>query len=312
LAQAHAWAELAPDELRRRAVAAAASHDADALAGLADAYLTLRGRQGVHSSAHTRRAYIYGIRVLVAAWRSENLLRPHREASRLWLRDLEAAGAGPSTARVRLAAARLLYRALRWAGATEVDPFPDLRAAPETTAAWDKRAPYRPEDIAALLNAAPNSHPLADPALAARDHLMVLLGAHGGLRMAEACALTWADISLETATLRVRNGKGGKSRQVALSRSLSASLAAASREPAERLLPISQVQARERLAALCRRAGVPYRGYHALRHAAGTRAAKDGLGLEGIATFLGHASVETTRVYQHWADEQVRATISAW
>jgi integrase/recombinase XerC len=201
----------------------------------------------------------------------------------------------------------LLYRALRWARATEVDPFPDPRAAPETTPAWDKRAPYRPEDIAALLNAAPNRHPLTDPALAERACLMVLLGTYGGLRMAEARALTWADINLDTATPRVRNGKSGKSRQAALSLGLGAALAATvPREPSERLLPISQVQARERLAALCRRAGVPYRGYHALRHAAGMRAAKEGLGLDGIATFLGHASVETTRVYQHWADEQVR------
>jgi len=57
---------------------------------------------------------------------------------------------------------------------------------------------------------------------------------------------------------------------------------------------------------------VPYRGYHALRHAAGTRAAKEGLGLEGIASFLGHSNVNTTRVYQHWADESVARTVGDW
>ena len=63
---------------------------------------------------------------------------------------------------------------------------------------------------------------------------------------------------------------------------------------------------------LAARAGVPYRGYHALRHAAGTRAAKEGLGLEGIASFLGHSNVNTTRVYQHWADESVARTVGDW
>jgi len=70
--------------------------------------------------------------------------------------------------------------------------------------------------------------------------------------------------------------------------------------------------ARERMEKLARRAGAPYRGYHALRHAAGTRAAKEGLGLEAIAGFLGHANVNTTRVYQHWADESVRRTVAEW
>lgn len=57
---------------------------------------------------------------------------------------------------------------------------------------------------------------------------------------------------------------------------------------------------------------MPYRGYHALRHAAGTRAAKEDLGLEAIAGFLGRADVNATRAYQPWAGESARRTVAAW
>ena len=316
LAQMRAWVGLAADERRRRAVAAAAAHDGPALAALADAYLTLRGRAGARVSAHTRRAYRTGILALVADWRDQALLRPGHDAGAAWVRGLEAAGASPSTARVRLAGARLLYRALRWARATEADPFADAQAARDPTAPHEKRRPYAPEELAALLG-------VAGP----RDAAMLLLGAHAGLRVAEACALDWADVDLAAGALTVAAGKGGKRRRVVASGSLRRALAALAALAGEghpgtragvsgtrpgRVLPITEGVARERMAKLAARAGVPYRGYHALRHAAGTRAAKEGLGLEGIASFLGHSNVNTTRVYQHWADESVARTVGDW
>ena len=38
-----------------------------------------------------------------------------------------------------------------------------------------------------------------------------------------------------------------------------------------RILPYSDVRARARLQKVCKRAGVPYKGVHTLRHYAGTR-----------------------------------------
>jgi integrase/recombinase XerC len=302
LGQARAWADLASDERRRRASAAAVAHDGRALAALADAYLTLRGSAGATVSAHTRRAYRTGILALVAAWREENLLHPGQEAAAIWLRALETGGASPSTARVRLAGGRLLYRALRWTRATAADPFTDTRAAPDRTAPWDKRSPYTPEEIAQLLGAA-----------SVRDQVLVLLGAHAGLRVAEACAVRWEAVDLATGRLAVEAGKGGKRRVVPLSGSLRAALLALGPgKGEERVAPITADVVRERIERLARKAGLRYRGYHALRHAAGTRAAREGLGLEGIATFLGHSNVQTSRIYQHWADESVRQTVSAW
>lgn len=303
LAEMRVWVALSEGERRRRATAAAAVHDGPALAALADAYLTLRGRAGARVSAHTRRAYRTGILALVADWQEQPLLHPNHDAGAAWVRGLEAAGASPSTARVRVAGARLLYRALRWARATEADPFADAKAAPDPTAPHDKRRPYAPQEIEALLA-------VADP----RDTAMLLLGAHAGLRVAEACALEWADVDLRGGALVVAAGKGGKRRRVVASGSLQRALAelAGAGTPSGRVMPISAGVARERMARLAARAAVPYRGYHALRHAAGTRAAKEGLGLEGIASFLGHSNVNTTRVYQHWADESVARTVGDW
>ena len=113
------WASLSEEDRRRRAVEAAAARDVDALWSLTEAWLTLYGASGAKVSVNTPQAYERGVRVLVEAWAGENLLRPSRDAGALWLRGLEAEGLSPSTLRVRLAAAKALYKALRWAGATK-------------------------------------------------------------------------------------------------------------------------------------------------------------------------------------------------
>ncbi len=140
--RARAWATLLDDERRRRAMEACRDHDTAALWDLTDAHLTLHGKAGARVSPHTRDAYRRGVAVLVASWRQETLLRPRRNAAALWLRQMEADGLMPSTVKVRLAAARALYAALRWAGATEADPLRDVRGAKDPVAPWEKRQPY--------------------------------------------------------------------------------------------------------------------------------------------------------------------------
>lgn len=66
--------------------------------------------------------------------RVEKLLRPDRDAGALWLRGLEGEGLSAATVRVRLAA-KAFYKALRWAGASKVVPFTDVRASKELTRA---------------------------------------------------------------------------------------------------------------------------------------------------------------------------------
>ncbi|MFK7603809.1 tyrosine-type recombinase/integrase [Deinococcus sp. SM5_A1] len=68
----------------------------------------------------------------------------------------------------------------------------------------------------------------------------------------------------------------------------------------------------ERLRRLCTRAGVPYRGHHALRHYAGTRLTQEGASLDDVARHLGHSALETARIYAKWSDEELRRRMAGW
>jgi integrase len=316
LQRASAWATLPDDERRRRAVAAAHAHDADTLCALADAWLTIHGKAGARVSAHTRAAYRRGVLLLLAAWRGENLLHPRRDAGALWLRQMEEEGAKPATITVRLAAARTLYAALRWAGATEADPLRDAHAGRDTVAPWEKRKPYSERDVAALLAAA----------MVGDDRVLVLLGAHAGLRVSEMLALTWADVDLGRRELLVRHGKGDKPRTVTVSKTLAAALDDWRAEARRRattggqagqqrafVLPVrSAFGVRRRLRLVCARAGVEPRGIHSLRHSSGTRVMDETGSLEETARHLGHATVETSRVYAKWSNKRLQATVGEW
>lgn len=309
--QVEAWKRLLPDERRRRAVEACITHDASALWRLTEVWTTLHGRAGALVSPHTRKNYRHGVESLVEAWSQENLLRPGRDAAALWLRQLEATGLKPATVKIRLAAARALYGSLRWAGATDVDPFDGLRVAADVTPVWERRVPYSPEELTALLSVAEGA-----------DRVLLLLAGHAGLRISECLALEWTDVWLARRELVVAKGKGGKKRTVPLSGTLITALRAI-RPPDGRgyVLPYrSDFPARQRVKRLAVAAwlpgaeepGIPYRGIHALRHTCGTRLVRETGSLEMAARHLGHSSIETTRVYAKWSDEGLRRAVNGW
>jgi len=140
---------------------------------------------------------------------ASNLLSPRSGDGVRFIRTVEAAGLSAASVRVQLAGVRLFYCVLRWGEATQVSPFADVKAVRDKTAAWDKRSPYREEEVTALLEQAD-----------LRMKALLLLCAHGGLRISEALALTWDDIQLTAGELLVQSGKGGKQRRVVLGKSL--------------------------------------------------------------------------------------------
>lgn len=305
LSRAESWAGLPPDELRRRAAKAANERDVEELWALTEAYLFLHGSKGARVSKHTLRTYRRGVADLLAAWAGENLLRPTRDAGVVYVRRLETGALAdgeppaPATLSVKLAAARTLYKALRWAGVTEARPFDDVRVAKDPTPPWEKRRPYRDGEVEALLDQA-----------AGAERVMVLLGAHGGLRIGEMADLTWDDVDMGTSTLRVRAGKGGKAATVRMTRRLREALAELADDPdyvaaekrqrdAAYVLPWTADHARRRFRRLCARAGVDYRtaGVHGLRHGAGTRYYRQTKDLGRVAAHLRHADIQTTRIY---------------
>lgn len=302
VARMRGWTGLAEDERRRRAVEAARDLDVEVLWSLTEAHVTTFGPAGASVSVRTLRAYREAVAAFVryAGENAVNLLRPGATVGHSWMRALEAAGRSPATLRVKLAGARALYRALRWAGATGSDPFSDARPRVDRTAPWDKREPYGDGEVEVLLSAAPDDL-----------RVLLLLGAHAGLRLEEALRLAWVDVDLSARQLTVRAGKGGKTRRVRLSVSLAGALERWGRGEGT-LFGTSQTAARKRLARLCRRTGVAYKGFHALRHTAGTRLYRETRSLDAVARHLGHASLDTARVYAKWGEDLHDRTVGGW
>lgn len=316
LARAESWAGLAPDDLRRRAAKAANARDAEELWALTEAYLFLHGSKGARVSRHTLRTYRRGVLDLLEAWQGENLLRPTRDAGVLYMRRLESGpdGAEPpkaATLQVKLASARTLYRALRWSGVTEARPFEDVRVAKDPTPPWEKRRPYDDDEVEALLELASGA-----------ERAMVLLGAHGGLRIGEMTDLRWNDLDLAKSVLRVRSGKGGKAANVRMTRRLRDALEELRRDTGDAhrqrdaglVLPWGADHARRRFRRLCARAGIDYRtaGVHGLRHGAGTRYYRQTKDLGRVAAHLRHADIQTTRIYAKIDTKTIGDDIEEW
>lgn len=300
--RAKTWGDLSSEERKRRAVLAVRDQDADTLWTLTEAYLTLHGSSGTAISPRTLKAYRWAVNryLTYAGVQAVNLLRASSSDGIRFVRTVEAEGLSASSTRVQLAGVRLFYAALRWADATQAAPFNDVKPVREKTAAWDKRSPYTHDEVQALLEHADE-----------RMKALILLCAHGGLRISEALAVRRADINLDGRELTVRHGKGGKQRRVVIGETLIRALNRLPEQPGS-LIGGSYPAAVERLRRLCLRADVAYRGYHALRHYAGTRLTREGASLDDVARHLGHAVLETARIYAKWSDDSLRRRVNHW
>lgn len=310
LSQARTLAGLSDEALRVRAVTAARDKDFDTLWLLTSAYLSSDTSAGVKLSPHTLRAYRKGVEVLLAhatahAW---NLLHPGRREPGLYIAELTAAGLKPATVQARVAAASALYRAMRWAGATDADPFADAKRPKDRTKGIVKNPPYRADFIERMLEQAD-----------AQERALLLLLAHAGLRIAEALALVWADLDLPRRRLLVQHGKGDKARVVPLSARLREALEHWRTEragrPTDRIFTFSAYSsAYERLQKVALKAGVEheFRGFHAGRKFAGTQlyaATKD---FTRVAGFLGHEQVDTTRRYVEVPEDDLNDVVEGF
>jgi integrase/recombinase XerC len=301
-----AWIRQPPGDLKRNAARAARDRDPAQLWSLTEAWLCTYGKAGARISAKTLESYEVGVRQVIEAAQDIGLLDPPRDWGAGYVRSLEdprrdPKPLSPSSVRVRLAAARALWSALRWSGATSTDPFEFVRPAKDPTPAWEKRKPYQERHLEALLA-------VAEP----RERLLLLLGAHGGLRIAESCALLPEDIDLFSRMLRVRNGKGGKARTVNLSKRLCDAFKDLVLERGKPVIGIDPHGARYAIKRLCLEAGVPYQATHALRHASGTRLYAQTHDLETVARHLGHANLESSRIYAKWSDEALKRAVEDW
>jgi integrase/recombinase XerD len=152
-----------------------------------------------------------------------------------------------------------------------------------------------------------------------RDQAMVLGMLLAGLRRCEVLGLRFADVQVADRRLVVVEGKGGHHRVIPAANRFFEALGAYlhGERPAgahtdrvfvvlkgpRRGLPLSAEGLDEILDGARRRAGLEHATCHQLRHTCLTRLREAGMALEAVQAQAGHASIESTRVYLHLAND---------
>jgi site-specific recombinase XerD len=156
-----------------------------------------------------------------------------------------------------------------------------------------------------------------------RDRAMVAAMVFGGLRRCEVLGLRLEDLRVAERRVFIADGKGGHQRLVPVSSRFFAAVATyldTERPPGadtDRVFvvlkgptkgrPLSVRGLDEVLAGARRRAGLEHATCHELRHTCLTRLREAGMALEAVQAQAGHASIESTRIYLHLADDWLAA-----
>ena len=152
-----------------------------------------------------------------------------------------------------------------------------------------------------------------------RDRAMVTAMVLGGLRRCEVLGLSISDLRVAERRVFIAEGKGGHQRLVPVSARFFAAVAAYlnTERPAgadtdrvfvvlkgaRRGQPLSVRGLDQVLAGARDRAGLSHGTCHELRHTCLTRLREAGMALEAVQAQAGHASIESTRIYLHLADD---------
>ena len=238
--------------------------------------------------------------------------------------DDAAAGVSTSTVARRLSIVSGFFAYLQARGDIEANPVPrGLPSRRERNRPGQgvpltrrtRRLPriLTPEEVDQL-NAALRTH---------RDRAMVAAMVFGGLRRCEVLGLRLEDLRVAERRVFIADGKGGHQRLVPVSSRFFAAVAAYldTERPAgadtdrvfvvlkgpTRGRPLSVRGLDEVLAGARRRAGLGHATCHELRHTCLTRLREAGMALEAVQAQAGHASIESTRIYLHLADDWLAA-----
>lgn len=141
-----------------------------------------------------------------------------------------------------------------------------------------------------------------------RDRLLFLLMLRCGLRVSEACSLTWNDIDLAASSLRINNGKGQVDRVVYIAPDVEKALqlwqARGTPSPylfpsrRRRSAPLGRGVVHWQMKKYLRLAGIhPNDSAHCLRHTFATQLLNAGVSLEVLKELMGHRSIQMTLRY---------------
>ena len=266
--------------------------------------MTLEELERRNYSQATARTYIDAIRRFAAHFhRSPDQLGPieiREYQLHLYQRKLH-----PQSIRTQTAALRFFYRKVLHQRLSADDlPLPKLlrRQIPIVLS---------PGEVTRLIDAAPN--------LRHRTILMTLYST--GMRRSELCHLRPEDIDKERMVVRIRQGKGGKDREVPLSPKLYEQLRTYYRSVRRRNgwlfptpltrrpdQPITHKAVWYACREATRRAGISKAVHpHTLRHSFATHLFDSGAELPVIQTLLGHADPRDTMIYLHLVTRKLRS-----
>jgi site-specific recombinase XerD len=231
-----------------------------------------------------------------------------------------AVGVAARTVRRRLSSVSGLFGFLLARGDVKVNPVP--RGLPT------RRERQRPRQGVPLVRTPRTLPRILEPAavdalLSAlrtyRDRAMVEAMVLGGLRRCEVLGLRLGDLQVVARRVFIGEGKGGHQRLIPVSGRFFTSVASYldSERPAgadtDRLFvvlkgprrgrPLSAAGLDQILDSARLRAGLAQATCHQLRHTCLTRLREAGMALEAVQAQAGHASIESTRLYLHLADD---------
>jgi integrase/recombinase XerD len=236
----------------------------------------------------------------------------------------EPAGVSAATVRRRLSIVSGFFAFLQARG--------DVRANPVPRGLPTRRERSRPRQGVPLVRATRRLPRILSPAevdaLTAalrtnRDGAMVAAMVLGGLRRCEVLGLRLEDLRAAERRVFIAEGKAGRQRLIPVSVRFFTAVAAyldTERPPGaatdkvfvvlkgpRRGQPLSAKGMDEVLTAARRRAGLGHATCHELRHTCLTRLREAGMALEAVQAQAGHASIESTRIYLHLADDWLAA-----
>lgn len=137
--------------------------------------------------------------------------------------------------------------------------------------------------------------------------LLALL-TYGGVRIGEALSVRLGDINFTTCELLVREGKGGKEREVFFSEDALPYLLlhVEGKKKEDRVIGYSPSGGQYLFHRLRTIAHCPHVTPHKLRHAIACRMLDNGVDLATIQKFLGHENIATTSIYLHSNKEKLK------
>ena len=228
----------------------------------------------------------------------------------------------PATTKVHVAALRSFTRYLYQSGIIAAD-IADGIAGVKTWRLSSLPKGLEPDRVEAVLASCNR-----ETVTGRRDHSVLLLLAHLGLRACEVVRLTLDDIDWSNALITV-SGKGGRHDDLPLPHEVGEALVAYLRDGRPtcatrrlfvgRRAPLRGFQSSSAVVHIVRhafaRAGIerPGRGAaHLLRHSLATRMLRNGASLEEIGQILRHQSPDSTRIYAKVDLDALRPLAPAW